>query len=159
MAVTSARFGGVATLYFGDGHGRLTTPATGQAQVVTGSAPSNVYLADVDSDGDLDMLFTNRNETSLSVRLQGAYTGSVLLPVRPAAALTAATPRLVAYPNPAHGMVRVEGAGGAAIFVLIDLLGRERYRQPVRATLDVSGVAPGLYLLRCGTRTTRLVVE
>ena len=52
----------------------------------------------------------------------------------------------------------------AAAAVLLDALGREvrRYAVPARATealLDLGGLAPGLYLVRCGAAVGRLVVE
>jgi hypothetical protein len=55
-------------------------------------------------------------------------------------------------------------AGGAREVVVLDALGRAVRRQvvPARAaavTLSVAGLAPGLYLVRCGAATGRLVVE
>jgi hypothetical protein len=48
--------------------------------------------------------------------------------------------------------------------LVLDALGREVRRQslPARATtatLDLRGLAPGLYVVRCGAATGKLVVE
>lgn len=72
----------------------------------------------------------------------------------------AATP-LSLYPNPAHDRVTVRGAPGQPIR-LVNALGRV-VRQPASspdvASLDLRGLAPGLYLVRVGAATRRLVVE
>lgn len=74
---------------------------------------------------------------------------------------------LACFPSPAHGSVAVRlpaGAGAARAFALLDALGRP-VRQLVvpvgamEATLDVRGLAPGLYVL-CGEGLRgRVVVE
>ncbi len=71
-------------------------------------------------------------------------------------------PRLTLSPNPAHTTVQLTGATGATA-TLLDGLGRAVGTAPVgpegSATLDVRALAPGLYLLRAGRATRRLVVE
>ncbi|MEL5992637.1 hypothetical protein [Hymenobacter segetis] len=73
-------------------------------------------------------------------------------------------------PNPTgHGPAQVrlawpEATAAPRPVLLLDNLGRTVRRQelPARATtatLDVQGLVPGLYLVRCGTATSRLVVE
>ena len=85
------------------------------------------------------------------------------LAARPAAA----APALACYPNPAHGTATLrlpaptETTAPARVF---DALGREVRRCPVPAraaevALDLSDLAPGLYLVRCGAAVGRLVVE
>ena len=103
---------------------------------------------------------------------QASYGGDVflarlanatILAARPAAA----TPALALFPNPARSTATLRlpaPAETAAAAVLLDALGREvrRYAVPARATettLDVTGLAPGLYLVRCGPAVGRLVVE
>ncbi|GAA4364595.1 hypothetical protein GCM10023185_34240 [Hymenobacter saemangeumensis] len=77
-----------------------------------------------------------------------------------------AQPGLLVSPNPAHGLaaLTLPASPAARSAVLLDALGREvrRATLPARATttrLDLHGLAPGLYLLRCGNATARLVVE
>ncbi|KAA9332383.1 T9SS type A sorting domain-containing protein [Hymenobacter busanensis] len=73
-----------------------------------------------------------------------------------ATAAPQAQPVLHLYPNPAHttATVQLPAVPGAtsATLVLLDALGREVYRQPVRlnapAPVPVLGLAPGLYRLR-----------
>jgi hypothetical protein len=73
---------------------------------------------------------------------------------------------LVLWPNPAHQLVhlRWQGPTSAPGLQLLDAQGRRVRQQllPANATsamLDVTGLAPGLYLLRCGAATSKLIVE
>ena len=86
----------------------------------------------------------------------------------PLAARSAAlAPALACFPNPARSTATLRlpaPAETAATAVLLDALGRavRRYAVPARATettLDVTGLAPGLYLVRYGAAVGRLVVE
>lgn len=86
-----------------------------------------------------------------------------------ALAARAATPAeaFTLSPNPATTQVRLrwpEASAAARPVLVLDGLGREVRRQelPARATsaaLDVQGLTPGLYLVRCGAAVGRLVVE
>jgi hypothetical protein len=70
-------------------------------------------------------------------------------------------------PNPATGAVRLtwpEASAAARPVQVLDGLGREvrRLELPARATsvvLDGQGLAPGLYVVRCGAATGKLVME
>lgn len=84
-------------------------------------------------------------------------------------ATTASTPaeRFTLAPNPAATSVRLTWPAATAAprpVLLLDNLGREVRRQllpaqAITATLDVAGLAPGLYTLRCGAAVGKLVVE
>ena len=86
-----------------------------------------------------------------------------------ATATRAAAPAevFILAPNPATTQVRLawpEASATARPMQVLDNLGREVRRQllPARATttaLDLAGLAPGLYLIRCGPAVSRLVVE
>jgi hypothetical protein len=86
-----------------------------------------------------------------------------LLPSRPAAPSLA----LSCFPNPAHGRATLHLPAPAATaqpVAVLDALGRpvRHYTLPARATdttLDLTGLTPGLYVLRCGAATERLLVE
>lgn len=103
-------------------------------------------------------LASTANYTAFVARL----TGLIL-------ATRAATPAEIftLAPNPATAQVRLswpEATAAPRPLLLLDVLGRPVRRQvlPARATaaiLDVQGLAPGLYLVRCGASTGRLVVE
>ena len=74
-----------------------------------------------------------------------------------------ATPRLTLWPNPATSTVQVRGAVGQLSVQLYDATGRLLLTAPLTlagtATLSVVGLAPGLYTVRCGAQTRRLVRE
>ena len=85
-------------------------------------------------------------------------------PLASASPLAAAT--LAVYPNPASrtATLRLPAAPVARRVQVRDALGRavRAATLPAQATelaLDLNGLAPGLYVVRCGAATTRLVVE
>ncbi|MBC7447851.1 MAG: T9SS type A sorting domain-containing protein, partial [Hymenobacteraceae bacterium] len=84
---------------------------------------------------------------------------------RPAAApalLSASFAGPTLFPNPATSMVRLTlPAGTAAIATVLDAASRVVRRAAVDAyhPLDVRGLAPGVYAVRVGAATARLVIE
>jgi hypothetical protein len=63
-------------------------------------------------------------------------------------------------PNPAHAQVRVWGAEAAQPVQLLDGQGRVvRNLSTGSSTIDLNGLAAGLYLVKAGRRTQRLIVE
>ena len=79
---------------------------------------------------------------------------------------TTATTSLACYPNPARtaATLHLPPDLEAHAATLLDALGRpvRTYLLPAHATtatLDLTGLAPGLYMVRCGTASGRLVVE
>ncbi|MCI1186703.1 family 43 glycosylhydrolase [Hymenobacter sp. DH14] len=79
-------------------------------------------------------------------------------------AVSAESARLQSYPNPAHNAVRVVLNGPAAPLQLFDALGRQVRTQPApaagtEATISLTGLPAGLYVLRCGALHQRLTVE
>ena len=93
----------------------------------------------------------------------GKLINATALATRPAAAALA----LACYPNPARTAATLRLPASTPeprTATLADALGREVRRLPVparaaTATLDLADLAPGLYLVRCGAATGRLVVE
>ena len=90
-----------------------------------------------------------------------AQAGNTVLATRP----VAATAALACFPNPArtHATLQVP-VGQASPLVLLDALGRPVRTYPLpahatTATLDLTGLAPGLYVVRCGAASAKLVVE
>ena len=74
----------------------------------------------------------------------------------------APTAHFALYPNPATGTVRLAHPPATkTTALLLDAAGREVRRASIGfdGALDVSGLPPGLYLVRIGTATARLVVE
>jgi len=86
--------------------------------------------------------------------------------VQAAGKTPAAPTQLALTPNPAHGTVRVSLPDGCRRIVLRDILGRQVLSASARAsamTLDLAGIAPGVYLVTgetgSGRNTARLIVE
>ena len=102
---------------------------------------------------------------ALSYRLRqldfdGTATYSTAVTVEPAATVK---PVLTLVPNPAHGAVRISGATPGASVQLLDAIGRVVRELPAPAadatTLDLAGLSPGVYTVRAGAATARLVVK
>ena len=92
----------------------------------------------------------------------GKLASAVALGSRPAAT----APPLAVFPSPAHGQatLRLPAIPLATPAVLADALGRPVRIYPVAAhattaTLDLTGLAPGLYVVRCGAASSKVVVE
>jgi hypothetical protein len=121
------------------------------------TSPSAPTLADVDADGDLDLLVTALGAPgSVSVLLNGG-TGLATTPAH-------ATPAWTLAPNPAPGAATLRGAAAAAPVQVLDALGRPVLHTTTDATgtarlAPPAGLAPGLYVVRCGGQLRRLVVE
>ncbi|MGY3091174.1 hypothetical protein ACVWYF_004240 [Hymenobacter sp. UYAg731] len=127
----------------------------------TGAIISGIYAAPSTMFGPY--FLTSSNGGAFVARLTG-------LPLATRAAAPAEIFTLAPNPaghGPATAQVRLswpEAAAAPRLLLLLDGLGREVRRQllPARATtatLEVQGLVPGLYLVRCGAATTRLVVE
>jgi hypothetical protein len=98
-------------------------------------APLTYYrLRQVDADG---------SEYLSPVQVVSRTTGAELL-------------RLV--PNPAHGQVQVLGSAPGSVLQLLDTQGRA-LRTAAAGSLSLEGLLPGLYLVRSGAQTQRLLVE
>ena len=79
----------------------------------------------------------------------------------PVRAVALGSAGLVAYPNPGVGPVAVRGAAAGASVQVLDALGRVVATALADATGAAqlpAGLPPGLYVLRAGSQTTRLLV-
>lgn len=67
----------------------------------------------------------------------------------------------IVFPNPSSGVYEVRAAGRAGSLVVTDMLGRAVLMQDFggRATIDLSGQAPGTYLLRLTDHLNRTTVQ
>ncbi len=96
---------------------------------------------------------------------RGGFLATLTDPMLTATRPAQAGPPPAVYPNPAHGAATVRWPAGSAPapLVLLDALGRavRRYPAPTgtETTLDVRGLPAGLYVLRHGAGSQRLVVE
>lgn len=136
-----------------DGTGLFSSGPTYQL----GNYPSSLATADVDGDGDIDALQTNGAfNGTVSVRLNG---GTAVLATQAAQAAL-----LGVYPNPARTQVQVQAPAGAARVLLYDALGRLARTVPAATgaaptLLPVAGLPAGMYVVRAGAATARLLVE
>lgn len=65
------------------------------------------------------------------------------------------------YPNPADGLITFGGLDGTVTFTLSDLTGKILFRRPVTngETVSVAEMPRGVYLVRIGDKTLRLVKQ
>ena len=72
------------------------------------------------------------------------------------------TPRLVAYPNPTSGRLTLEAPAGEQLEVY-DILGRrvriERINQSGRVIIDLSNLASGVYVLKVGLQSQKIILR
>ncbi len=64
---------------------------------------------------------------------------------------------LFVFPNPATEFIRLEGDGAAVS--IYNILGVKMIDSESNSAIDVSGLAPGVYFIRCGARSLRFVKE
>ena len=129
-----------------------TVPAAGNS-----SAPRSYAWTDRTVPAQASLLY---------YRLRQVDTDSVFTysPVRAISQPLSAANQLVVYPNPAHGVVRVQVLGPTPTgpLQLLDVCGRT---VQVPLTLGADGVLPlhglpaGIYVLRCGSLAQRLTLE
>ncbi|UOR06951.1 hypothetical protein MUN82_07570 [Hymenobacter aerilatus] len=123
------------------GHGTSSRPHdyafTDASAAQYGSAVVYYRLRQVDGDG---------TETFSSVRAVQLQDG--LLPAR-----------LQLVPNPAHAQVQVLEASTSTPIELLDLTGRIVRVHTASTPLPLTGISAGVYVVRQGARTARLVVQ
>lgn len=158
------------------------SPTSGPAGVtVTITGTGLLGATGVKFNGVLATSFTVVSGTSITATVPaGATTGRITVvapggsPLSAAsfsvtgareAALPGTTPVLSIYPNPAHGTLQVRIPPTAQGVQLLDRTGLVVRSQPVvisEATdmlISLDGLLPGIYTVRCGELTRRLVVE
>ena len=161
LLTASADFGSAGTtvsvrLNGGDATGSNTGVFGGGSTVAVGNYPRHLVLGDIDADGDLDLLASNANDNTVSVRLNG---GTGPLAARSAAPATA----LAVYPNPTAQASTLSGAAPGAAVQVVDAVGR----RVATVAADAAGtaqlpatLAPGAYLVQtAGQLPVRLLVE
>lgn len=146
VTLSGTGFAGTTAVFFGSVAATFTVLPNGQLQV---TVPPGVPTT---GPGVLIQV-VGPNGSSLSLtRFGGSAVGLV-------AALT--MPNFYLLPNPAHERAALIGLpAGAPTVQVLDALGRVVRTQPASAaTLDLRGLAPGVYVVRAGAAARRLVVE
>ncbi|MCC3159365.1 T9SS type A sorting domain-containing protein [Hymenobacter sp. 15J16-1T3B] len=123
---------------------------------------TNVYAAGYTTPASAFGSLVLTAPASAQVAVLAALTDVALPTQEPRTAATA----LGLYPNPAHGRatVKLPASSPAGPLMLLDGMGREvrRVARPGSAPeveLDLRGLAAGLYVVRCGGLSQRLLVE
>jgi hypothetical protein len=152
--------GGVDIFSYNAASAAFTGPITRTAQ---GNQPRNVAVADINNDQTLD--FVTANSVGANSFSTALGTAGVALAATPALAARP-TGELYVFPNPARGTATVQLGSGAATAPLqvLNALGQTVLSRPALAAgqaaqLPLAGLAPGLYVVRCGALLQRLVVE
>lgn len=158
------------------------SPATGPVgTVVTITGTGLLGATGVKFNGILATSFTVVSGTSIRATVPtGATTGRITVvapggtPLSAASfsvtgaretTLPGATPALSIYPNPAHGTLQIRVPEAARSVQVLDRTGTVVRSEPVvlpEATdmlISLDGLLPGIYTVRCGALTRRLVVE
>jgi hypothetical protein len=129
---------------------------SGGQDLQVGPSPCGLVTADVDGDGDLDLLTANQANATISVRLNGG----TALAVTPSQAHAG----LVLFPNPTHRTATLTGASPYVVFTVFDALGRVVLHTSTDATGSAYLTLPnnlpaGLYFVQGGQQAGRLLVE
>lgn len=143
---------GAVGVYLGTGTGAFAPGAL----VPTDAYPRAVALADVDNDGDLDVLAACFTGGTVSVRLNAGLGAPLAVDGR---APAPGSGRLAVFPNPARTTAVLRNAPAGAEATVYDNLGRQVRVFKAAEALDLSQLPEGLYLVRVGSQTVRLVVE
>jgi hypothetical protein len=152
--------GGVDIFSYNAASASFTGPIT---RATIGIQPRNVALVDINNDQTLDFVTAN----SIGANSFSTALGTAGTPLASAAPVAAApVGALHVYPNPTRGTARVELGSGAATAPLqvLNALGQTVLSRPALAAgqaaqLPLASLAPGLYIVRCGALSQRLVVE
>jgi len=141
------------TTYSGTGTGAFTYKTT----IPVSEYVTRIMSCDINDDGAVDLLSTAWTYGNVSVRLNGTQHIPLATVAAAPNSILGAAP-LVVVPNPAHNTVQVLNSIIGSEIYLLDALGR-KIRSYKTSSLDISGVAPGLYFLQNDNKVTRLVIE
>jgi hypothetical protein len=144
--------------------GVLLGTGTGSFGAVTafgtggGTRPSSIAVADVNGDGKPDLLTTNFYSEAVAVLLN--TTPKVVMSTTMPGSTP--SPGLALYPNPVtHGATTLAGGTRGQVVHVFDALGRVITTTSINATgtTTLGGLVPGLYLVRVGTGSVKMVVK
>ena len=166
LVINTLAVGSTGIVYAGGsfpGYGVQQWDGTSWNSLPGSNANGKVYSLGVGQNGKLYAggLFTNVNDGSKPMAHFGIYDPNA--PLATTAAARAAPAAL--FPNPAHGTATLRLPAGTARLplTLTDALGRlvRRYPAPVGpdVEMDLRGLPAGVYVVRCGQLSQRLVVE
>ncbi len=102
--------------------------------------PRDVYAADIDNDGDMDVLIADQNDDKIAW-----YENYTILGVK-----NNQLSHIKVYPNPTKGLVFIDSKNENILSVSVfDVLGKNMFQQAGNIQqLDISSLQPGIYFLR-----------
>ena len=141
------------SLRLNNGNGTFSPPGSG-AEIGGSSAPTNLALADLDGDGDLDFVTVNQSFAVVCLNLPRVATATA----------APATPVFSLFPNPAREAVVLTGLIPNTTVAVLDVLGRVVLSAPAdgtgRARIQLPAhLAHGVYVVRAGAQARRFAVE
>ena len=112
--------------------------------------PRDVYAADIDNDGDMDVLIADQNDDKIAW-----YENYTILGVK-----NNQLSHIKVYPNPTKGLVFIDSKNENILSVSVfDVLGKNMFQQAGNIQqLDISSLQPGIYFLRI-TNGSREIVK
>lgn len=147
LATSVETFGGEVVWFENlDGLGNFSTKKTISTEV---QSPRSVIAADIDNDGDMDVIASSQNDDKIAW-----YENLTIMGI-----LENVNPLVNIHPNPTKGVVyidsRAEAVVSAAVF---DVLGKEVFRLNGHIQrLDLSNLQNGMYFLRMATNAGAIV--
>ena len=101
--------------------------------------PRDVYAADIDNDGDMDVLSVSQNDDKIAW-----YENYTILGVE-----ENQTNTIKVYPNPSSGIITIDSKNEPLIqLVLYNALGKKIIETTATEQLDISALANGIYFLK-----------
>ncbi|HBC03341.1 MAG TPA: hypothetical protein DC015_03875, partial [Aequorivita sp.] len=129
-----------------DGQGNF-----GDQQIVTSNViyPTSVYAADMDGDGDMDVLSTSGGDDKIAW-----YEN-----LGPLSVAENNLDEFIIYPNPTSGVLRIGSAKEIVKLEIYNQLGQLVLENERQDTIDVSKIISGLYFLKIYDETKNIILK
>jgi hypothetical protein len=141
-------------IYLNDSSGNFTITT----DTVLGTRSGDIASADIDGDGDNDLVISGWDETSRNIKL---YTNDLVILGVDKSLLS----EVVFYPNPTRGILNINFKNNLSInnIKVFNILGREIEVKIINNTVDLFNLSSGIYLLKIdsefGSIVKRIIKE
>jgi len=136
-------------LYLNDGSGNFTITT----DTFLGTRSGDIASADIDGDGDNDVIISGWDETARNIKL---YTNDLIVLGVEESLLS----EVAIYPNPTNGLIKVSTKNNQLInnIQVFDLLGKTVKDVKVNNnSVDISSLSSGVYLLRLDSENVSII--